>query len=191
QHVEMGVGPQRELVAPIAEQSEPLGVAHHDVELVAVNDKVAPTVGADMDGVALDGDAAEMYPAIVAQGLVVIAGNEHEVGALAHLAQDLLQDVIMGLRPVDAAPYAPEVDDVADQIDARGIVAAKEIEEGLCLTGLGAQMQIRDEKRAITPHTRFMLHVVILRLRHDKARLKVILYQRCDIRRGRWLMAAA
>jgi hypothetical protein len=44
----------------------------------------------------------------------------------------------MGLRPVDAAPDAPEVDDVADKIDAVGIVAAKEIEESVGPTGLGA-----------------------------------------------------
>ena len=49
--VEMGVGPKRERVAPVAEQSEPFGVAHDDVELVAVNDEIAASVGGDMDGV--------------------------------------------------------------------------------------------------------------------------------------------
>ena len=96
----MGVRPQRQLVAPVAEQGEPFGVAHDDVELVAVNDEIAPAVGADMDDVALDGDAAEFHAAIIAQRLVVIAGNEHELGALAHLAQELLQHVVVGLRPV-------------------------------------------------------------------------------------------
>ncbi len=115
----MGVGPKRELVAPVAEQSEPFGVAHHDVELVAVDDEIAPAVGSDMDDVALDGDAAEFQPAILAKGLIVIAGNEDQLGSLAHLAQELLQHVVVRLRPIDAALDAPEVDDVADQVDLR------------------------------------------------------------------------
>jgi hypothetical protein len=97
----------------------------------------------------------------------------------------------MRLRPIDAALDAPEVDDVADQIDARRIVAAEEIEEGFCLAGFGAQMQIGDEKCAITPNPRLMLHVIILRFQHDEAGLKVILYQRCDMGPMHWLTATA
>ena len=81
----MGVGPERQHVAPVAEQREPFGVAHDDVELVAMHDEVAPAVGADMDGVALDGDAAEARAAIIAHGLVVIAGDERCVVPLRTL----------------------------------------------------------------------------------------------------------
>src|SRR6476646_7336577 len=112
----MGVRPQRELVAPIAEQSEPFGIAHYHVKFVAVNDEVAPAVRADMHNVALNGHTAEFHAAIIAERLVVIAGDEHKLGALAPLAQELLQHVIVGLWPVNAAPDAPEVEDVADQV---------------------------------------------------------------------------
>ena len=45
-------------------------------------------------------------------------------------------------------------------------------------------MQIRDEKCAVAPHPRLMLHVVfILRFQHDEAGLKVILFQACDMDR--------
>ena len=44
-----------------------------------------------------------------------------------------------------------------------GVVAAQEIEEGLGLAGLGAQMQVRDEECAVAPHPRLMLHVVFSR----------------------------
>ena len=134
----MGVGPQRHHVAPVAEQREPFGIAHHNVELVAMHDEVAPAVGADMDGVPLDGDAAELRAAIIAHGLVVIAGDEDEVVALAHAAEQLLQHVVMGLRPIGAALDAPEVDDVADEIDAVGVGVAEEVEEGFGLAGLRA-----------------------------------------------------
>ena len=115
-----------------------------------------------------------------------------ELGPLAHLAQQLLQHVVMRLRPIDAALDAPEVDDVADQVDLRGVVVAEEIEEGFGLAGFGAQMQIRDEQCAVTPHPRLMLHVVFIPLlQHDGCGVKVILYQACDIGGSAALTAAA
>src|SRR5262249_11249716 len=128
-----------------------------------------------------DCDAAESHSTIVAQRLVMITGNKHELGAFARLAQELLQHVVVRLWPVDAAPDAPEVDDVADKVDAVCVVAAQEVEEGFGLTGLRAQMQVRDEKCAVTPHAGLMLHVFVSRFQHDVPGLKVILYQACDI----------
>ena len=158
--VEMGVGPQRKRVAPIAEQREPFGVADDDVEFIAVHDEIAAPVGSLMDRLALDGDAPEPRPAIIAHRFIVIAGNVDQLRPLARLAQQFLQDVVVGLRPVDAALDAPEVDNVADQVELRGVVAAQEVDEGLGLAGPGAQMQIRDEDCAIAPHPRLKLHVV-------------------------------
>ena len=90
--------------------------------------------------------------------------------AFAGLAQKFLQHVVMRLRPVDAALDAPEIDDVADEIDAGGIVAAQEVEKGFGLAGLGAEMQIRDEEGAITLHSGLGLHLVVSpRFQHDAA----------------------
>ena len=91
-----------------------------------------------MDGLPLDGDAAEPRAAIVAHRLVVIAGDEDDVVPLAHPAEQLLQHVVVGLRPVGAALDAPEIDDVADEIDAVCFGVAQEIEEGFGLAGLRA-----------------------------------------------------
>ena len=146
-----------------------------------MHDEIASAVGSDMDDVALNRDAAEPHAAIVAHDLVVVAGYEHEARALAGLAQELLQHIIVGLRPVDAAPDAPEIDDVADEVDARGVVAAQELEEGFGLAGLGAEMQVRDEKRAVTLHARFGLHRgVSPRFQHDGRGRKLLLLQACD-----------
>ena len=73
--------------------------------------------------------AAEMRSEIVAQELVVIARDVDEAGSLAGLAQQLLNDVVVGLRPVPAGAQLPSVDDVADQIDGVGIVVTQEIEQ--------------------------------------------------------------
>ena len=135
-----------------------------------------------MDGLALDRDAAEMRAAIFAHGFVVIAGNEDQLGPLADLAQELLQHVVVGLRPVDAAPNAPEIDDVADQINAWGVVAAQKFEKGLGLTCLGPKMDVRNKERPVTPWLGVHLRLIIGRsIQQDKARIKLILYQCCDI----------
>ena len=69
-----------------------------------------------MDSVPTQLDAAEIRSRVVAKAIVVIAGNVDDTRSLAGLAQKLLQDVVMALRPVRAAADFPEVYDVADQV---------------------------------------------------------------------------
>ena len=58
--------------------------------------------------------AAELAADVVAQKFVVIAGNIDDARAFTSLAQELLDDVVVFLRPVPAAPQTPSVDDIAD-----------------------------------------------------------------------------
>ena len=62
-----------------------------------------------------DDDAVELVADEGTRELVVVAGNEDHPRALADLAQQLLDDVVVGLRPVPVALELPAVDDVADQ----------------------------------------------------------------------------
>src|SRR5665811_806762 len=157
-----------------------------------MHDEIAPAVGADMNGLALDGDAAELRTAIVAHRLVMVARDVDELGAFAHFAQELLQDVVVGLRPIDAAPDAPEVDDVADQVDAGGMVEAQEVEKCFGLTSLGPEMYIGNKERSELPCLGIVLRVIFgWCVQHDTLRVKVILYQACDIRSRLWLTRAA
>ena len=91
-----------------------------------------------MDGVFHDVDAAEMGAVIVAQELVVIAGDVDDLGALAGLAQQLLHEIIVRLRPVPVGLQRPAVDDIANQIDRVGVVVAQEIQQ----TWISAGMKI-------------------------------------------------
>lgn len=107
-----------------------------------------------MEGPLHDLDAAEMGAGIVAQELVVIAGDVDDAGALAALAQKLLDDVVMLLRPVPAAFQAPAVDDIADQVERLGVVIAQEVEKQRRLTALAAEMDIGNEERPEVPGNR-------------------------------------
>ena len=71
----------------------------HHVEDVAVHHEIAPRVGGFVDCSLDHFDAAEMGAIVIAQKLVVIAGEINDSRALARLAQELLHDIIVRLRP--------------------------------------------------------------------------------------------
>ena len=147
--VEMGVDEDREIVGPVAEEREPFGMAHDDVEFVAVHDEEVAAVGSGVGDVASDLDAAEGEPDELARELVVIARHEHHARAAPHLAQQLLDHVVVSLRPIEARAHAPAVDDVADEIVGLGIVVAQEVEHQLRLAAACSQVNVGKEDRAV------------------------------------------
>lgn len=178
---EVGVEPQRGDIAPISEKGQPFGIAHDEVELVSVHDQVALPIGPGMDRLALDRDAAELRAAIFAHGLVVIAPDVNEFGALPNLAQKLLQNIVMGLRPVDPAPDPPEVYDVANEVDSRRLVRFQKVQEGLGLASLGANTNVGNKVGAITLRPRVRLPLIFSsNVQHIKSANKLVLYQRFD-----------
>ena len=104
-----------------------------------------------MDGVFHDVDAAEMRAVIVAQEFVVIARHVDDLGALARLAQHLLHEVVVRLRPVPARLQRPAVDDIANEIDGVGIMAAEEIQQPVGLRAAGPEMDVGDKQSAKAP----------------------------------------
>ena len=124
---------------------EPARVLHHEIEDVAVNDEIAFSVDAFMDDVFHHVDATEMRAVIVAQELVVIARHVNDLGALARLAQHLLHEVVVRLRPVPAGLQRPAVNDIANQIDGVGVVAPEEVQQLLGLRAAGSKMHVGDE----------------------------------------------
>src|SRR5215470_1807371 len=127
---------------------EPARLGHHEVEMIAVDHQVAAAVGTEMDIALRDLDAAEVSAVIFTQKLIMVARHVDHAGALARLAQQLLDHVIMGLRPIPGCPQAPTVDNVADQIDRVGVMIAQKVEKKLRLAPACAKMDIRNEERA-------------------------------------------
>ena len=80
------------------------------VELVAMDDQEGAAVGGLVQIAVGDLDAAEMRALEGAQELVMVAGDVDDAGALAALAQQFLDDVIVRLQCRAAQP--PAVDDV-------------------------------------------------------------------------------
>ena len=76
----------------------------------------------------------------------MIARQIDDARALAGLAQQLLHDVVVVLRPVPARPQLPAVDDVADEVDGIGIVVAQEVEKLVGLATACAEMHIGNKE---------------------------------------------
>jgi hypothetical protein len=100
-------------------------------------------------GLVADRDAAEGQPDELAAELVVIADHVDDLRSLARLAQHLLHDVVVRLRPEEAVAQCPAVDHVTDQVQKVRLVMAQEVEQVLRLAAARAQMRIGDEDRAI------------------------------------------
>ena len=86
--------------------------------------------------------AAELVIGEGAGEFVVIAGNEQHARALACLAQEFLDDVIVRLRPEPALLEPPAVDDIADQIPGLGLVVAEEVQQQFGLGAARPQMHV-------------------------------------------------
>ena len=122
---------------------EPARVPHHYVELVAMDDEEPLAVGRLVDRLVDHLDAAEMAADIVAQEFVMVSRDIGNLGALACLAQQLLDDVVMFLRPVPAVTQLPSVEDVPYEIERVGAMSAKEVEKIKGLAAGCAQVDVR------------------------------------------------
>ncbi|MBA7680558.1 hypothetical protein ES703_88878 [subsurface metagenome] len=173
EEVDEAIHLDREVIGLVAEMGEPARILHHEVEDIAVDHEVALAVDAGMDGVLHHIDTAEMRAVIFAQELVVIAGHVNDLGALARLAQQLLHEVIVGLRPVPVRLQRPAVDDISDEIDRVGVVNAEEIQQSVGLRTAGSEMDIGDEQSAEAPIGRLITQGVTTHARaltdsHDR-----------------------
>ena len=103
-------------------------------------------------------DAAELHAEKFAREFVVIAGHEHHARPFAHLAQQFLHHVVVGLRPVPARFEPPAVDDVADEEEFLGFVMFQKIQQQIGLAAARAEMNVRNEQGAVLGWLLFVAH---------------------------------
>ena len=149
--VEPDVELQREDVGVVADERQPLRVFDDGVELVAVDDQEAAAVGGLVDRLAEDGDPAEPVADEITKALVMIPRHQDDAGALAGLAQDLLDDVVVRLVPVPGLAHPPDVENVADQVQVVGLGVPQEVQEKVGLAAAGAQMDVGNPDGAVVP----------------------------------------
>jgi hypothetical protein len=81
----------------------------------------------------------------------VVARDVDNTRAFARFAQNLLDDVIMLLRPVTATAHLPDIDQIADDVEHLEIVLTQKIEEWGRAAGARPKVDIRDPGGANAP----------------------------------------
>src|SRR5271157_932315 len=111
-----------------------------------MHDEETAPLRCHMQGVMMDLDGPKAHPAIAADRFVMIAGDENDSRSLAGFSKKLLQHVVVRLQPEGTALQAPEIDDIAHEIDGVRVVVADKVEERFRLASARAEMNIGDEK---------------------------------------------
>ena len=83
----------------------------------------------------------------------MVAWYENDPCSLAGGSQQLLQNVVVGLRPVNTAANFPQVYDVSDQVNGVGRVVLDEMQQGFGLCGLCSEMDVRNEEGPVMLRT--------------------------------------
>ncbi len=84
----------------VAEEGQPLGMSDHDIELIAMDHQIPVAVGSRMDHRIEDFHATKMGTEKIAKEFVMIARHIEHPRPLSGLAQDLLHNIVVCLRPV-------------------------------------------------------------------------------------------
>ena len=89
----------------------------------------------------------------------MVARDVDELGALAAFAQDLLDDVIVPLRPIARAAQAPDVDDVAHEVERFHLGLAQKPEHAFGVAAVRAQVEIGNPGGAIPVRSHLLARV--------------------------------
>ena len=113
-----------------------------------MNDQDAASIRRLMNGALLDRDVA-VNAVEIAEQLVVISRDINDPRPLARFAQDLLDHVVMLLRPVTAPAHLPDIDQIAHHVERLHFVLAQKIEQQRRITSARPEMHIGNPRR---PH---------------------------------------
>lgn len=114
--VEVAIGPEQECIRYVAEECHPLMITNDPVKLIAVDDP--ETLACHLVLVLIDDmHVAEGFEAfkVGPKEFVVVADNPHNLRALLGLLQDLFDDLVMSVVPVEFGTESPAVDDITDK----------------------------------------------------------------------------
>src|SRR4030095_3254548 len=149
---------EEKLIPDIAEKGEPLDILHHGVELMPVQDEDSASVGRDMKCMFLDSDRA-VSAEMTGEKLIVITWNVNDPRPFAGLAENLLNHVVMLLRPVNATLERPDVDQITDDVERFELIFLEKGKKRSGITTAGPEMDVGNPPgtiavRAISYHER-------------------------------------
>ena len=157
QAVQVAVELEREFIEVVAHVGEPFGALHHGIEVVAVDDPQLAAVGRGVHGLLHHFNAAELVADKFTRKLIVVARHKNNAATFAGAPQQLLHHVVVGLRPVPLAAQLPAVNNVAHQVQVVARVGLQKVQQRRSLAARCAQMNVRNENRAVALAQRFII----------------------------------
>ncbi len=82
-----------------------------------------------------------------AHKFIVVSRDVDEPSAFPRLPEKLLDDIVVGLRPVDPSAQLPDINQVPHHVEGVELVIPKEDEEVLHLAPAGAKVNVRNPAR--------------------------------------------
>ncbi len=143
------VAAHQQHIADVPDMGQPSEVLNHSVEFVTMHHQNPSPVGRGVHRVFLKRHAG-VFPMEAGQKLVVVAGNINDFCSLAAFAEELLNDVVVLLRPVDAAPQRPDVNQIPDQVKSIELRIAQEFEQGGGLASPRAEVNVGNPAGAVS-----------------------------------------
>jgi hypothetical protein len=122
---------------------------HQPVELVAVDDEVLLPVRSGVHGALREPHRAERDAEELFQELVVVPGDERDMGVLAVLAQQLLDQRVVLVVPEPFSAKLPPINEIAHDVEVGGFGVAEKFEQLADLGVFRAQVDVGNPDRAI------------------------------------------
>ena len=132
-----------------AEVPEPIGIPGNDVEPITVHDQEAPSVGRRVDQVVCNDHVAETRADPLAERVVMVAGQVENLGSFPRPPEKKGHDIGVRLRPMKPHSEAPEIDDVADEVDALSGRPLQKGEQCFGVAALRTKVQVGQPHRPI------------------------------------------
>ncbi len=122
---------------------------HQSVELVAVDDEVLLPVRPGVHHAFGQPHGAERDAEELLQELIVVPGNERDMGVLAVLAQQFLDQRVVLVVPEPPSTELPPVNKIAHDVEVGGFGVAEKFEKFADLGVFRAQVDVGYPDRAI------------------------------------------
>src|SRR5882757_1532642 len=162
QPINIGICREQDIVNVAAQLREP-GAAFHDaVELITMEHEHSLAVCALMNVFAMNFQVAEDGTVEFPEYLIVVAGDENNLGSALGFTQNSAQNIVVGLRPKHRPLHVPYVDDVTHQEQRIHFDMVQEIQQQVRTASFEAQMNVRYEDRAQSQRRWVAIHHVSL-----------------------------
>ena len=119
------------------------------VALMAVDDQITFAIGAGVDDLLRQLEAAQMQLAKILEKFVVIAGDVGDLSPMTAFAEQFLNQDVVFVAPKPFVLQLPAVNQVANDVKVLAFAPAQKLQQSVHLRVAHSQMNVRNPNRTI------------------------------------------